>query len=705
MPRSDPPDVPRPLRHWWIAVAVYVAAGVLWVVAGDAIVFTSLDDPRWLSLGKGIVFVVLSGVVAAIVLAGSQRRLERTLRQLSARESELAVLGANAQDLLFRVELVPEPRFAFVSDSAERIVGYTPQDHYDDPGLGRRLVHPDDLHLLDDPAAMVGTVRLRWIHRNGRVIWCEQQNQLQIENGQPVGMVGVARDVTAEVLRTGVAAAIAQLSGEVLEESLDVDASFGTAAEQLRVLFEAQAVRIDIAASGPCGREHRVVASGAHAAGGSGVTVLAARGATTVRVTTTAASPEPQLIERELATVAERIDGVHAAARRDWELRQLEQALESSTSAVLVTDATGRIEWVNGAFATLTGYPAEEVLGREVELLARGGQDALFGSRQAEALAEGRSFTARVRHHRRDGSAYTAAVAVDPVLDRDGKASGAVTVLRDVTQEEEERERVRVGELESLARRREIERDRSLLVQTISHELRTPLTVVLGTAETLTARGIDPERRELLVAALARAKGAVLGRLDVLLAATDGIEGPAEPIRARSLVEAALLSLWRGHDIDRVTIEGEVAWTGQHLLAKALLVPLLDNALTHSPPSTTVRVDLATADAGLEVAITDRGAGIPDEALARLDEPFHQADQGVTRERGGFGLGLYSARRVADRLGGSLELRRRAEGGTLVRVWLPDAGTVPEVGADGTADGAVSVASVVTEHPRRSSSA
>ncbi|MFP4311708.1 MAG: PAS domain S-box protein, partial [Nitriliruptoraceae bacterium] len=511
---------PRPLRRWWVAVLVYVAVGLVWVIAGDAILFTTQEEPRWFSLVKGIFYVLLTGAVAAGVLVRSHRRLDRTLGELSAREAELALLGAHAQDLLYRIELVPVLRIAFVSDSAERIVGYAPQELYEDPDLARRLVHPEDRHLLRDLAAMDGTVRLRWVHRDGRVVWCEQQNRVQIEDGQAVSLVGVGRDITAEVLRNGVARATAQLSGEVLEGEAAFEEALERALRTLRQLFEAASVSVEIAAGGRGCRGHGLEADGPGPTVLPGKSLAAAHDATRVRVVTAVASPEPSVLEELLGVVAERIDTVHGAAGRDWELRQLEQALESSASGVMLTDRDGRVEWVNRAFTTITGYDASEVIGQLAGLVFDG-VDGGFATEQAAAIASGRSFAGGVVHRRRDGTRYTASVALDPVLDREGEPAGFVTILRDVTADEQEREKVRQRELEALARWQEIERDRSLLVQTISHELRTPLTVVLGAAETLSAREVNRARREELSRALARAKREVLGRLDVLLAATD----------------------------------------------------------------------------------------------------------------------------------------------------------------------------------------
>ncbi|WP_301662875.1 PAS domain S-box protein [Methanoculleus frigidifontis] len=107
----------------------------------------------------------------------------------------------NARDLIYRIELVPQRRFSYVSPSATAITGYTPEEHYQDPGLGMKLVHPDDLPLLD--AVARGEIppdralTLRWIRKDGSVIWTEQQNvPVYDDAGTLVAIEGIAREVT-----------------------------------------------------------------------------------------------------------------------------------------------------------------------------------------------------------------------------------------------------------------------------------------------------------------------------------------------------------------------------------------------------------------------------------------------------------------------------------------------------------------------------
>jgi hypothetical protein len=102
-------------------------------------------------------------------------------------------------DVVYRYSLLPTPGFEYVSPSSTAVLGYTPEEHYADPDLGRRIVHPDDLPLLldaterPDPSAVY---RIRWRHKDGHELITEKRLQpIYDRDGELVAIVGVARPV------------------------------------------------------------------------------------------------------------------------------------------------------------------------------------------------------------------------------------------------------------------------------------------------------------------------------------------------------------------------------------------------------------------------------------------------------------------------------------------------------------------------------
>jgi len=81
------------------------------------------------------------------------------------------------------------------------VTGYSPEEHYADPDLSFKIVHPDDRHLLESlltgQGSQGGTITMRWTHKSGKLIWIEQRSALvRDSNGQVVAIEGIARDIT-----------------------------------------------------------------------------------------------------------------------------------------------------------------------------------------------------------------------------------------------------------------------------------------------------------------------------------------------------------------------------------------------------------------------------------------------------------------------------------------------------------------------------
>ncbi len=118
---------------------------------------------------------------------------------LQKSEEKFRQLAESSTLLVYRMLLKPELKFDYVSPSATAITGYTPEDHYNDAQLGFKLVHPDDRILLENTTSYSNgePLELRWIRKNGQVIWTEQRNILLFdENNEPFAIEGNARDIT-----------------------------------------------------------------------------------------------------------------------------------------------------------------------------------------------------------------------------------------------------------------------------------------------------------------------------------------------------------------------------------------------------------------------------------------------------------------------------------------------------------------------------
>jgi PAS domain S-box-containing protein len=149
--------------------------------------------------------IELEGRPVILSIARDVSERKRAEEALLESESRYRKLVDNMNDLIYRVELAPHRCFSYVSPSATAITGYTPGEHYEDPDLGLKLVHPEDRHLLENLARGAKSIKepviLRWIKKDGSVIWTEQVNApIYDSQGNLVALEGIARDITERKL-------------------------------------------------------------------------------------------------------------------------------------------------------------------------------------------------------------------------------------------------------------------------------------------------------------------------------------------------------------------------------------------------------------------------------------------------------------------------------------------------------------------------
>ncbi|MEZ5958370.1 MAG: HAMP domain-containing sensor histidine kinase [Hyphomonadaceae bacterium] len=254
-------------------------------------------------------------------------------------------------------------------------------------------------------------------------------------------------------------------------------------------------------------------------------------------------------------------------------------------------------------------------------------------------------------------------------------------------------------QLEAEVKRAEAEeanRVKSEFLAVMTHELRTPLNAVIGYAEII-QEDLDADGRKDLAGDAGRISGSarhLLGLIDQILnlssmdAGVDGVQ--ARDVDVRKLIEEAIHAVQddareAGNRISmRVTPEAERAYTDGGKLA-VCLSSLMSNAVKFTANGLiAVTADYEHTDHEvLVLSVSDTGVGIADEDMPKLFKAFTQIDATATREKGGMGLGLSIAQRMARTLGGEVTATsERGVGSTfVVRVPLKLLAHAPEARA------------------------
>ena len=211
-----------------------------------------------------------------------------------------------------------------------------------------------------------------------------------------------------------------------------------------------------------------------------------------------------------------------------------------------------------------------------------------------------------------------------------------------------------------------LEAKRQLLLA-ISHELRTPITRAklqlefMDDSKEKQNLNDDINEIDLLISDLLEAER-LNNKHSVLVAElvhfSDFVDSVVEPYRGYE----------GGFEFDG--LDPDEIMEIDKLRVRLLLTNLLNNAMRHGE-NKPIAVSLGFADDQASIEVIDNGEGIDPQHLDKLTEPFYRADSARQRNTGGFGLGLYLCKLIAQAHGGDLVISSRRSEGTRIRVTLP----------------------------------
>jgi len=367
--------------------------------------------------------------------------------------------------------------------------------------------------------------------------------------------------------------------------------------------------------------------------------------------------------------------GIEKLKDLQWELSDNEtryrDLLDSQNDIITRTDTRGRLTFVNRAFCRTFAVEAGEILGTQfrMEVLQHEGetQTPLEPGRrqrfeQLVLTAEGSRWFAFEQH----------AITHD-----DGRVREIQLLGRDVT----EQRRVQSALAEARDQAQAASRAKSRFLAAMSHEIRTPMNGILGMAHLLSETELSSEQRSYVNAVDLSAKNLLTiideildlskieaGKLEIHPAPfplDEGLQSVIELMGPRAR-EKGLDLAWRlDPDLPRTVVGDETRF-------RQILLNLVGNAIKFTDSGgVAVRVRHGTLkqpagpDASghaarhrlcLEIEVTDTGVGIAPGQIHNLFAEFEQADDAIRRKRSGTGLGLAISRRLAQAMGGDIEV-------------------------------------------------
>ncbi|MHB8160565.1 MAG: PAS domain S-box protein [Thermoleophilia bacterium] len=353
-----------------------------------------------------------------------------------------------------------------------------------------------------------------------------------------------------------------------------------------------------------------------------------------------------------------------ARGRSEWE-----STFDAMTNGISIHDCDFTIVRANRALARILGTTAEQLVGRKCYEVFHDRDEPLPVCPQAQALKDGVSHTLVVEEAK---VGAILSISADPIFDQDGNVVGAVHDVRDITDQERLREQLTQSEkIRALGE----------MAGGVAHDFNNFLTVILGNTQLMLAQmegDGDQQLRELLESVQRAAADAA-----------ETVRRIQEFTRVRTTRSFTTVDLnrvvlnaievarprWRDEaDARGVKIVIETGLSGIPLVnaneseLSEVLINLVINAADALPEGGTITVSTDVEPEGewVRAAVADNGKGMDEEVSKRIFEPFFS-----TKGAGGSGLGLSVAYGIVSRHGGDIMVESREGEGTRFVVRLP----------------------------------
>ncbi len=337
--------------------------------------------------------------------------------------------------------------------------------------------------------------------------------------------------------------------------------------------------------------------------------------------------------------------------RHDQRSSLLETAVEQANDAVVVTEASlekpgPRILYVNPAFTGISGYTAEEAVGRTPRILQGPDTESWILDRLRHKLEHGRPFEGEAVNYRKDGRPYVNHWSISPIRDEDGTITHWVSIQRDVTDERRTSERLLRAQ----------ERERHRMARWIHDELGGLLTSLQMSLNQVKMQLEDKARAESLFST-------VEARIESISTVVRSLTGLASPpvLEDHGLSDALsqlIDTLEASHDLS-ITLHSELEPDDRlSPLLERVVYRVLREALLNvgrHADTDAAQVLLNKTSQTLRLHVVDQGRGFDPP------QPLTEGDN----------VGLAGMKARVERLNGTFQIRAAPGEGTRITITLP----------------------------------
>jgi len=364
----------------------------------------------------------------------------------------------------------------------------------------------------------------------------------------------------------------------------------------------------------------------------------------------------------------------------------LRRFFDNTAEGMIITDKDGVIKAVNLAFTKMSGYEADEAIGKTPRILRSGQHGKEFYEKMWEEMAQNGRWEGEVINKRKNGETYPEWLTITKILDDNKNVENYIAIMIDMTQIYQDRQKIADQDRMILAQSRYAAMGE--MISMIAHQWRQPITAIgMSTNNML----VDIELGEIKQEAFEKHLESINAQVHFLSQTIDDFRNFFRSNNERSIVhvgkpiEGALKIVSKSLENNNIAIELDKACTvsededgcfgveiHESEFVQVLLV-LFGNAKdvllekNVQNPKITVKCSADQKQGTASVSICDNGGGVPEDIADKIFEPYFTTKS----SKNGTGLGLYIAKViVGNHKGGALSLENR-DGGACFTIQLP----------------------------------
>ncbi len=359
---------------------------------------------------------------------------------------------------------------------------------------------------------------------------------------------------------------------------------------------------------------------------------------------------------------------VTAARRIEQELHIKNRAIEEASNGIVISDALEKdmpLVYVNQAFAEMTGYSTDEVIGKNCRLLQGKETDSNSIKNIRDAIKNKEQISETLLNYRKDGTEFFNQLMLTPIRDHQDKVTHYLGIQLDVTDNVKAEQYL----LDAKLKAEESAQLKSEFLASMSHEIRTPMNGVLGMLGLLGNSNLTHQQARYTNLAKSSAESLLLLINDILDFSKveagkmefDIIDFHLPEMLGELAESMGQRAQEKGLELVLDVVNVDIAFVkGDPGRIRQVITNLVGNAIKFTDKGNVViRASLQAHESNrlaFECSVIDTGIGIPDSKLDKLFDSFSQVDASTTRQYGGTGLGLAIVKQLCELMGGSVSV-------------------------------------------------